>query len=58
MSDWVPIPKPVPPELSPEFEHAYFPPKRVEWCSFAEKLSTADAATLHLLMNGGAGEIS
>ena len=58
MTAWEVETRPVPPELTPTFDHATFPPKRVEWATFAEKLSAADSATLRLLMNGGTGEIT
>ena len=55
MTDWAAEPRPVPAELEQDFPHATYPPKRVEWATFADKLSAADSATLIALMNGGLG---
>lgn len=55
---WVVTAKDVPVELEHDYPHATFPRKRVEWATFEEKLSAADSATLHLLMNGGTGEMT
>ena len=60
MSDdgtWTVEPRPVPVELEHGFDHATFPPKRVEWATFEDQLSAADKQTMHLLMNGGAGAL-
>lgn len=56
MPEWEPEARPVPAELTDDFPHATYPPKRVEWVSFADKLSAADSATLMQLMHGGIGE--
>ncbi len=57
-TEWVAEPKTVPPELTPEYEHAdYIPPKRVEWSSIGDQLDSATKEQLMALMRGGIGDV-
>lgn len=58
MSDWVPTPKDVAPELTGEFVHATFPPPKVHWSTVADQLDNATFEQLKLIANGGAGEMN
>lgn len=53
---WVPEPRDVPAELTEEFEHETFPPKRVHFDSIADKIDHATLAQLREMMRGGIGE--
>jgi hypothetical protein len=55
LTDWVPEVRDVPVELTDTFDHATFPPKRVEWATVQDKIESATWEQLILLANGGTG---
>jgi len=54
MSDWVPDPREVPPELTEEFEHETFPPKPVYFPPLSERLPAATVRQLMEMAHGKA----
>jgi hypothetical protein len=56
MSDWAPVPKPVPPEFVTGFPHATFLPEPARFATWAEQLELAEFAALKSWANGGIGQ--
>lgn len=54
--NWTAEPRTVPVELTPDFDHATFPPEPVRFASWTEQLESATWEQLKLLANGGVGE--